>query len=779
MKHCLSAVSLLLILTTLSCTNHTEVYKDANAPIEERVNDLVSRMTIDEKIGQLLCPLGWPMYEKSADGVQPSELFRKRMDEAPIGGFWAVLRADPWTQKTLETGLNPEQSALALNALQRYAVEHTRLGIPILFAEETPHGHMAIGTTVFPTALGQASTFDADLMRRMGEAMGREVRLQGAHVGYGPVVDIAREPRWSRMEETFGEDPVLTGILATAIVKGMQGDSIADGEHVFSTLKHFAAYGIPQGGLNGEHAVVGRRALFSEYIPQFKRIIREAHVGSIMTSYNTIDGEPCTGSHFLLTEVLRKQWGFDGAIYSDLQSIEVMNTRHHVAKDWEEAGSISLKAGVDIDLEGNSFSLLKGALAKGLVTEADIDRAVRNVLRLKFRLGLFENPYVSPEKARAIVGCAEHKALAREVAAKSVVLLKNDGLLPLAHSIKSIAVIGPNADEMYNQLGDYTAPQARESIATVLDGIRAKLPGAKVNFVKGCAIRDVSKTDISAAVSAAKASEVTVLVVGGSSARDFKTEYLSTGAAIASDDAISDMECGEGYDRADLHLLGDQERLMRALVDAGVKLVVVYIGGRPYDMSLANERANALCTAWYPGGEGGNGIADILFGDCNPAGRLPVSVPRSVGQLPVHYSKRPSHNYVDCPEEPLFAFGYGLSYTRFEYSDLQLEPGDGKDIYQRVSFTVKNVGETDGDEVPQLYINDEYSSVETPHKLLKAFTRIHLKRGESRRLTFDLRFDDLSLYNIDMKEVVEPGTFIVMVGAASNDIRLEGKFEVN
>ena len=778
MKHCLSAVSLLLLLTIISCTSHTEVYKDANAPIEERVNDLVRRMTIDEKIGQLLCPLGWPMYEKSADGVQPSELFRKRMDEAPIGGFWAVLRADPWTQKTLETGLNPEQSALALNALQRYAVEHTRLGIPILFAEETPHGHMAIGTTVFPTALGQASTFDADLMRRMGETMGREVRLQGAHVGYGPVVDIAREPRWSRMEETFGEDPVLTGILATAIVKGMQGDSIADGEHVFSTLKHFAAYGIPQGGLNGEQAVVGRRALFSEYIPQFKRIIREANVGSIMTSYNTIDGEPCTGSHFLLTDVLRRQWGFDGAIYSDLQSIEVMNTRHHVAKDWEEAGAISLKAGVDIDLEGNSFSLLKGALAKGLVTESDIDRAVRNVLRLKFRLGLFEDPYVSPEKARAIVGCADHKALAREVAAKSVVLLKNDGLLPLAHSIKSIAVIGPNADEMYNQLGDYTAPQSRESVATVLDGIRAKLPGAKVNFIKGCAIRDVSKTDISAAVSAAKASEVTVLVVGGSSARDFKTEYLSTGAAIASDDAISDMECGEGYDRADLHLLGDQERLMRALVDAGVKLVVVYIGGRPYDMSLANERANALCTAWYPGAEGGNGIADILFGDCNPAGRLPVSVPRSVGQLPVHYSKRPSHNYVDCPEEPLFAFGYGLSYTRFEYSYLQLEPGDGKDIYQRVSFTVKNVGDTDGDEVPQLYINDEYSSVETPHKLLKAFTRIHLKRGESRRLTFDLRFDDLSLYNIDMKEVVEPGTFIVMVGAASNDIRLEGKFEV-
>ncbi|MCF0160398.1 MAG: glycoside hydrolase family 3 C-terminal domain-containing protein, partial [Bacteroidaceae bacterium] len=569
-------------------------------------------------------PLGWPMYEKTDQGVRPSELFVKRMNEAPIGGFWAVLRADPWTQKTLETGLNPEQSAEALNALQKYAVEQTRLSIPILFAEETPHGHMAIGTTVFPTALGQASTFDEDLMQRMGQAMGEEVRVQGAHVGYGPVVDIAREPRWSRMEETFGEDPVLTGILATAIVKGMQGDDIKDGKHVFSTLKHFAAYGVPQGGLNGEQAVVGKRALFSEYIPQFKRIIKEAHVGSIMTSYNTIDGEPCTGSHYLLTEVLRNQWGFDGAIYSDLQSIEVMNTRHHVVENWEDAGALSLKAGVDIDLEGNSFGLLKGALEKGHITEADIDRAVKNVLRLKFRMGLFENPYVTPEEAKQIVGSAAHQELAREVARKSVVLLKNDGVLPLNKDINRIAVIGPNADEMYNQLGDYTAPQDRKAIATVLDGIKAKLPNAQVNFVKGCAVRDVTQTQIAAAVAAARASEVTVLVVGGSSARDFKTEYLSTGAAIAPTDAVSDMECGEGNDRVDLHLMGDQEKLMSALLDAGVKLVVVYIGGRPYDMNIANERANALCTAWYPGGQGGHGIADVLFGDYNPAGRLPV-----------------------------------------------------------------------------------------------------------------------------------------------------------
>lgn len=768
----------LLLACGLTASAQQALYKNAKASVEDRVNDLVGRMTVEEKIGQLLCPLGWPMYEKTAKGVQPSELFMKRMGEVPIGGFWAVLRADPWTQKTLETGLNPEQSAKALNALQKYAVEKTRLGIPILFAEETPHGHMAIGTTVFPTALSQASTFDTDLMFKMGQAMGEEVRVQGAHVGYGPVVDIAREPRWSRMEETFGEDPVLTGILATAIVKGMQGTDIKDGKHVFSTLKHFAAYGVPEGGLNGEQAVIGKRALFSEYIPQFKRIIKEANVGSIMTSYNTIDGEPCTGSHFLLTEVLRDQWGFTGAIYSDLQSIEVMNTRHHVVENWEDAGALSVKAGVDIDLEGNSFSLLKGALEKGKVTVADIDRAVKNVLRLKFRMGLFENPYVDPAVAKKVVGSDAHKEIAREVAREGVVLLKNDGLLPLKKDIKKIAVIGPNADMIYNQLGDYTSPQPRAAVSTVLDGVKAKLPNAQVTYVKGCAIRDVSQTNIEAAVAAAKSAEVTVLVVGGSSARDFETEYMSTGAAIAPTNAVSDMECGEGNDRVDLHLMGDQEKLMAALLDAGVKMVVVYIGGRPYDMNMPNERANALCTAWYPGGQGGIGIADVLFGDYNPAGRLPVSVPRNVGQLPVHYSKRPAHNYVDSSETPLFAFGYGLSYTKFEYSDLQLQPGDGKDVYQTVSFTVKNVGDCDGEEVAQLYINDEFSSVETPHKLLKNFKRVALKKGESQRITFQLGFDDLSLYNLQMKEVVEPGTFAVMVGAASNDIRLNGKFEI-
>ena len=780
-------IAMLLLSCSLTANAQKPIYKDASQPVEARVADLLSRMTLDEKIGQVRCPLGWFIYDKDAKGkVSLTEKFYQYTDEQHIGNYWAVLRADPWTQKTLTNGLNPTLSAEMLNMMQRYAVEKTRLGIPIMVAEETPHGHMAIGATVFPTALSQAATFDRDVLYRMGEAMGAEIRAQGAHVGYGPVIDIAREPRWSRMEETFGEDPTLAGILATEVVRGMQGDLNLNGEvrndgsHVYSTLKHFAAYGIPEGGLNGEMASIGERTLMSEYVPQFKRAV-EAGVGSIMTSYNMIDGIPCTANRHLLTEVLRDDWGFKGAIYSDLQSIEGVAQTHHCAENWEEAGALAVNAGVDIDLEGNSYQYLRHAIETGKASEADLDRAVAKVLTLKFHLGLFENPYVDTKRAARIVRSEEHRQLAREVARKGVCLLENDGTLPLSKTLRHVAVVGPNADMMYNQLGDYTAPQERDAIATVLDGVRAMLPNAEVEYVKGCAVRDTTTSDIAAAVEAAKRSEVTILVVGGSSARDFKTEYLSTGAALVGKGELSDMDSGEGYDRASLQLMGHQERLMQALIDAGVKLVVVYIEGRPLNMNLAAEKANALLTAWYPGGEGGMAIADVLFGDYNPAGRIPVSIPRNVGQIPVYYSKHPSHDYIDSPAAPLYSFGYGKSYTTFAYSNLvctALEAAAGEDVLARVSFTVTNTGKRDGEEVPQLYVRDVTSSVETPHMALKNFDRIALRAGESRTVTFDLRHDDLALYNLKMEHVVEPGEFKVMVGAASNDIRLEGSFRI-
>ena len=772
-----------LLLSGMLCTGRVMaqqwLYKQAAVPIEYRVKDLLGRMTIEEKVGQLCCPLGWEMYTKTGKNeVTVSELYKKKMAEAPVGSFWAVLRADPWTQKTLETGLSPELSAKALNALQKYAVEETRLGIPVLFAEECPHGHMAIGTTVFPTALSAASTWNEGLMLKMGEAIALEARLQGANIGYGPVLDVAREPRWSRMEETFGEDPVLTTIMGVAMMKGMQGKVQNDGKHLYATLKHFAAYGVPESGHNGSRANCGMRQLLSEYLPPFRKAVKEG-AGTLMTSYNAIDGVPCTANKELLTDVLRNQWGFKGFVYSDLISIEgIVGMR--AAKDNKEAAVKALKAGLDMDLGGNAFGKnLKKAYEEGLITMADLDRAVGNVLRLKFQMGLFENPYVSPELAKKLVHSKEHKELARQVAREGVVLLKNEGVLPLSKHIGHLAVIGPNADEMYNQLGDYTAPQVREEVATVLDGIRAAVSeSTRVTYVKGCAVRDTTATDIPAAVAAAQKADAVVLVVGGSSARDFKTKYISTGAATVSEDAktLPDMDCGEGFDRSSLRLLGDQEKLISAVASTGKPLVVVYIQGRTMNMNLAAEKAQALLTAWYPGEQGGMGIADILFGDYSPAGRLPVSVPRSEGQLPVFYSQGTQRDYVESKGTPLYAFGYGLSYTRFTYSGLELQKGTEMETLQTVACTVTNTGNRDGEEVVQLYIGDKVASVSQPPLLLKAFQRIFLKKGESRQVIFHLKKDDLAIYDSEMNYVVEPGEFKVMVGAASNDIRLEGAF---
>lgn len=776
----MKARTLLLLLVPLflcACVHEQqEKYKDPTFPIEERVNDLVGRMTVEEKIGQLVCPMGWPMYTKEGDSLGLSDEFVESMKEMPLGMCWAVLRADPWTEKTLETGLNPQESAKVLNMMQRYAVENTRLGIPILFAEECPHGHMAIGTTVFPTGLAQASTFDKSLMREMGEAIALEVRSQGAHIGFGPVLDIARDPRWSRMEETFGEDTYLAGVLGSEIVKGMRGDDVKDGKHIYSTLKHFAAYGISEGGLNGAPVNVGERVLLSEYLPQFKKAF-DAGAELVMTAYNTIDGVPCTANRHLVYDILREKWGFKGCVISDLYSINVMENTFHVVHTADEAAALALKAGVDVDLGGTAYGQnLFVALDEGLVTMEDIDDAVKNVLRLKFEMGLFENPYVNPEETKAVVRSERHKELARQMSREGVVLLKNDGILPLDTNIARIAVIGPNADMMYNQLGDYTAPQDSTAIVTVLEGIRNAVPKSDVKYVKGCAIRDTLETDIKAAVAAAKSSDVTILVVGGSSARDFQTSYSETGAAVANQ-GISDMDCGEGYDRSSLSLLGHQEKLMQALIDAKVKLVVVYIQGRPLDMNLAAEKANALCVAWYPGEQGGKAIADVIFGKYNPSGRLPVSIPRNVGQLPVYYSKVHTHDYTDGSDDPLYPFGYGLSYTQFSYSDMKIEDGHG-DTLKIVSCSVANTGIMDGDDVVQMYVQDSISSVLTHSALLKGFERVPLKAGETKEVKFYIKKEDLTLFDMDMKEVVEPGLFVVTIRPSAIGLGLSQSFEI-
>ena len=766
-------------------------YKNPKLSVEERLKDLISRMTLEEKVGQLRCTLAWNYYEirgaRSGERgrgnakleVVPSESFKKDIAEGQIGMLWATYRADPWTQKSLSNGLNPELAAMCGNALQRYVMENTRLGIPLFLAEEAPHGHMAIGTTVFPTGFGMAATWSPELIERAGEVIAKEIRLQGGHISYGPVIDLAREPRWSRVEETFGEDPVLAGSLGAAMVSGLGGGDLSKPYSTLATLKHFIGYGTTEGGQNGGPTIAGARDLKENFLPPFQQAINAGAL-SVMTSYNSLDGVPSTGSRALLTDLLRNEWGFRGFVVSDLYSIDGMWHTHHIVNDANEAGIMALKAGVDADLGANAFKDLAEDVRQGLVDEADIDRAVERVLRMKFEMGLFDNPYVDPKAARA-VRSEENKQVALDVARAAVTLLKNETpsgavggahILPLSKDLR-VLVCGPNADNRYNMLGDYTAPQEDSNVKTVLDGIRQKLPASQVDYMKGCAVRDMDNSNIPEAVEAARKADVVVCVVGGSSARDFKTSYKATGAAEINAQSVSDMDCGEGYDRATLQPLGRQMELLSELKKTGKPLVVVYIEGRPMDKTWAAENADALLTAYYPGQEGGTAIADVLFGDYNPAGRLPVTVPRSVGQLPVYYNKKApaAHDYMDLSAKPLYAFGYGLSYTTFEYDNVSLE--ETGDTQFEITFDVTNTGQRDGEEVVQLYLHDEVASVVQPLKQLKKFQRVFIPKGETRQVKFTLDAEDLSIINAEMESVVEPGDFTVMIGSSSDDIRMK------
>ena len=761
--HTLALCSLSAVALLTACGTKTLVYKDASRPAEERADDLIKRMTVDEKLGQLLCPLGWPMYEKvSADSVTISDKYRDFIQNQHGGMLWAVFRADPWTRKTLENGLDPTLSAKAYNALQRYAMDSTRLGIPIILAEEAPHGHMAIGTTVFPTSIGLASTWDTELVEKVGETIGTELQAQGATIGYGPVIDLSREPRWSRVEETYGEDVHLTSQMASAMVRGTSSHG------VISTLKHFVAYGVPEGGHNGNPSIIGQRDLKENVLPTFKAAI-DAGALSVMTSYNSLDGIPTTCNKELLTGVLHDEWNFKGFVVSDLESIDGIARDHRVAASKQEAGELSLEAGVDVDLGANCFSLLKESVESGRVSMKTLDQAVKRVLLRKFEAGLFDNPYVDESAAAGLVRTPEHIEVAAQAAREGVVLLKNDGILPLSKGAR-IALIGPNADNQYNQLGDYTAPQAEDHVVTMLEGLQAKR--ADVRYVKGCAVRDTRDSQIAQAVIATMLSDVAVVVVGGSSARDFKTKYIDTGAAIVDEKSVSDMEAGEGFDRASLELLGLQNELLRAVKATGKPVVVVYVEGRPLDKNWASEKADALLTMWYPGGEGGTALADVLFGDYNPAGRLPVSVPRNVGQLPVYYNKKNprGHDYVEMSADPLYPFGYGLSYTTFEYSNLRVS---GRVPEIEVTVDVKNTGSRDGDEVVQLYVIDPLASTVRPRKQLRAFDRVSVKAGETVPVTLKLGPDAFSLVNAAGDTVIERGDFILEVGASSQDIRLK------
>lgn len=774
MKRFLTIVLLFLIFVPVRLLaqsfqdlNHNgqmDPYENPKLSVKERVGDLLSQMTLEEKAGQLVMTMGWEYYEKTGNQYVLTEKFKDAIQNKHIGSTWAVMRADPWTQKTLQNGLTPEAAHNLTNEMQLWNRKNTRLGIPLMFAEEAPHGHMAIGTTVLPTAIGRASTFNKKLESLLGWNVASELYAQGAQISFGPVLDIVRDPRWSRVEETYGEDPVLAGQMGGAYAKGLQDYSL------ISTLKHFTAHGISEGGHNGNTAQVGRRELLSVLSYPFMIALKQYGIQSVMTAYNDVDGIPCSGNKWLLRDVLRHDWGFNGLVISDLYAINGLVSAR-IAADYSEAAALAVKAGVDIDLGGSCYGeQLVQAVKNGLLSEDQIDELVKHVLTQKFRLGLFDATFDKPYVPFYNV---TNESLNLEAARESVVLLKNENrTLPLSKEVKKVAIIGPNADNVYNMLGDYTAPQADGSVITVLQGIREKLPAAQVEYVQGCHIRDTSLNDIARAVRAAADADVVVAVLGGSSARDFRTNYKETGAAEVTGPAVSDMDAGEGFDRATLRMLGRQEELLKALCATGKPVVLVMIQGRPLDLSWADANVPAILNAWYPGAQGGRAVADILFGDVNPSGKLPISYPRSVGQLPVYYNTTEvRRDYTDAPASPLYPFGYGLSYTTFEYSNLQSVWKN--DTILEVSFQLANTGQYDGAEAAQLYMRHNKASVKTPERQLKAFEKVFLKKGETTTVTMMLSKSDFAILNEDLQWVVEPGTVTLMVGSSSQDIRGE------
>ncbi|MCM3207716.1 glycoside hydrolase family 3 N-terminal domain-containing protein [Paenibacillus illinoisensis] len=751
-------------------------YRDASLPIPERVQNLLEQMTTEEKIGQLIQPMGWKTYRKESDGtVQVTEEFKENIAQGGVGSLYGVLRADPWTEVTLETGLTPGQGAAATNEIQRYAIENSRLGIPILFGEECSHGHMAIGATVFPVPLTVGSTWNTELYRKMCEAIAVETRSQGGAATYSPVLDVVRDPRWGRTEECFAEDPYLIGELAVEAIRGLQGERLDSDRTIMATLKHFAGYGSSEGGRNAAPVHMGLRELHEVDLLPFKKAV-EAGACSVMTAYNEIDGVPCTSSTYLLNDLLREEWGFEGFVITDFGAIQMLVSGHNTAENGEQAVAQSLQAGVDMEMSGFMYRKhLAKALEQGLIRHQDLDTAVWRILEIKFRLGLFEQPYVDPDFAERVIGCEEHVELARKAAQEGIVLLKNEeNLLPLSKTNPKIAVLGPNANHTYNQLGDYTSPQPSGQIVTVLEGIRRKV-GAQADqilYAPGCRIKGDSKEGFAQALACAEQADVIVMVMGGSSARDFGegTIDLRTGASVVTDNPWNDMECGEGIDRSSLNLMGVQLELMQEVYKLGKPVVVVYINGRPIAEPWIDEHVHAILEAWYPGQEGGNAVADILFGDVNPSGRLTISIPKHVGQLPVVYNARRTRGkrYLEMDLEPQYPFGFGLSYTEFEYDHVRVVPemiepnGEAE-----VQVEVTNTGKVAGAEVVQFYITDEAASVTRPEMSLKGFRKIYLEPGQTQTVTFTVNAEHLELMDSRYQWVVEPGKFRLMVGSSS------------
>ena len=749
----------------------TPLYRDASAPVQARVEDLLARMSLEEKVAQLSCI--WNRKQEILTAAGDFDPVRARA--AFPAGIGQVARpsdlhgsGDPYATPFRDA----RQTVALVNAIQHFAVEQTRLGIPVLFHEEGLHGYVARDATSFPQALALASSWDPALLTRVFTIAAREMRARGVQQVLAPVVDVARDPRWGRIEETYGEDPYLVGELGVAAVRGFQGETLplAPGR-VFATLKHLTGHGQPESGTNVGPAFVPERELREVFLPPFIAAIDRGHALNVMASYNEMDGIPSHANRWLLQQVVRGELGFDGAVVSDYYGIEQLQTLHHVEPDLVHAAARALHAGVDFDLpDGEAYARLPQALAMGLVSQGEIDMAVRRMLRLKFLAGLFEHPYADANYAATITANAEARALAVEAARRSAVLLKNDGTLPLsASSLHTLAVIGPNAAVV--ELGGYS--NVPKHGVSVLEGVRAKL-GPRVRVVAAEGVRLTDKGDwysdevraadreqnlarIRSAVTVAHDADAIVLVIGAS--------------AATTREAWADNHLG---DRDSLGLIAQQDELADALFALGKPVVVVLINGAPLSIPEVVARSNALLEAWYPGQEGGTAIADLLFGEATPGGKLPLTIARSVGQLPMYYDHKPSahRGYLFGSKEPLFPFGFGLSYTHFEIGAPQLSSSRITTAQPvTVTVTVRNTGAMAGDEVVQLYLHQLVSSVTRPVKELKGFRRVTLAPGAATTVSFTLEPEMLSVWDERMRRVVEPGTYEIMAGASSADLK--------
>ncbi len=747
-------------------------YRDVALPLHQRVDILLSQMTLDEKVGQLRqCNLS-------------SEVLEGEFKE---GAFNRIF-GDRGTGTLESPFFYAGDIARLYNEAQKYLVEDTRLGIPGLLIAECLHGHLAVGSTIFPQAIGLGSTWNPSLIEQMASAIALEASSVGVRQALAPVLDLAKDPRFGRVEECYGEDPYLVSRMGVAYIRGMQSGNTRKEDRVACMAKHFAAYPVPTGGINLGPSLIGERELRSNHLPPFKAAVEEAGISAIMPSYNELDGIPAHINTFLLQDVLREEWGFEGFVFSDYEGISMLEYFQKVASSKKDAALQSFLAGVDLEAPSDEcYRYLSTLVREGTLDEEHINRSVRRILRAKFEAGLFENPYVDEARVAAVINKKEHIDLALEIAEESIVLLKNkDHILPLEErkGLK-LAIIGPNADRV--QFGDYSYSKRKEDGVTVLEGISRYVESDKLFYAEGCDLTSLDRSGFPKAVELVEQSDIALVVVGGTSA------ILS---GIGWGGGTSEVNtCGEGFDRASLGLPGVQLELIKELKKTGKPILVVMLNGRAYSIPWLKDHADGIIEAWYPGEKGGEAIASIIFGQVNPSGKLTVNFPVSAGQVPSNYNRKPSghgfygkpgtkekpgRDYVFSSPKAVFPFGFGLSYTDFAFSNLKLNTSEfSSSDTLRLFVDVENTGAVKGKEVIQVYVNDLISSVTTPIIELKGFRKIELDRGEKKTVEIEIPINSLSLINADMQELVEAGEFEVMVGNSSEHILLREKILVN